>query len=196
MREHDVGVVGGVGHEEDRTARSLGDGEGEIGDVGSRIGGSSDGERVSAASEVDEGVSEHWDTAAPEGSRDEGRADGDVVISEDGEAAGAAQGGEDLGASAGGVVGCDEGERTAGDEVSREQNEVGGEAVDAGDDALQEEGLGVFVEVDVADLRDAEAMKSGAEAGEGDGVVGLVDLMPGDRTGVDGKAGCDGAGAG
>ena len=196
VREHDVGVVGGVGHEEDRTARSIGDGEGEIGDVGSGIGGSTDGERISAAGEVDEAVSEHWDTAACEGPCDESRADGDVVISEDGEAAGAAQGGEDLGASVGGVVGGDERKRTARDEVSREQDEIGGEGVDAADDAFQKEGLGVFIEVDVADLGDAEAMETGAEVREGDRVVGLIDLMPGDRTGVDGKAGGDGAGAG
>ena len=46
-----------------------------------------------------------------------------------------------------------------GDEVSGEQDEVGAEGVDLVDDALEEVGLGELVEVDVADLGDAEAVE-------------------------------------
>ena len=82
-----------------------------------------------------------------------------------------------------------------GDEVAGEEDEVGGEGVDFVDDALEEEGLGVLVEVDVAELDDAIAVEGGGEIGDGDGAVDDVDFVTGDLAGVEGEAGGGGAGA-
>ena len=77
------------------------------------------------------------------------------MVAEDGVAEGSGKGGEDLGAAAEGVATGDEGEGAVGDEVAGEEDEVGGEGVDLVDDALEEERLGVLVEVDVAELHNA-----------------------------------------
>jgi hypothetical protein len=85
--------------------------------------------------------------------------DGDVVIAEDGVAQGSGEVGDDLGAAVGRVPARDEGDGAVGDEVSREEDEIGGEGVDLGHDVFEEVGLGVLVEVDIADLDDAEAVE-------------------------------------
>ncbi len=191
-----VGEVGGVDHEEDRSLRVGGDAGVEVGDIGTGVGGAGDGEVIAALGEDEEAVPENGDAVLLEGAGDEGGADSHVVVAEDGVLLRAVEGSEDLGAAAGGVVGGDEGEGAAGDEVSGEEDEVGGEGVDARDDLLEEVGLGVLVEVDVAELGDAQAVKGCGEIADGDGVVGGVDLVAGDLTGVDGEAGGEGSGTG
>jgi len=151
---------------------------------------------ITALAEDQEAIPEDGDAVLLERAGDEGGADGDVVVAEDGVHLRAVERLEDLGASVGGVVGGDKGEGAAGDEISGEENEVGGEGVDTLDDLLEEVGLGVFVEVDVAELGDAQAVKGCGEVADGDGVVGGIDLVTGDLAGVDGEAGGEGGGTG
>jgi hypothetical protein len=100
---------------------------------------------------------------------------------------------EDLGGAVGGVVGGDEGEGAHGDKVSGEEDEVGVKGVDAVDDVLEEVGFGELVEVDVAELDDAEAVEGSGEIADGEGAVGGVDLVAGDFAGVEGEAGGGGS---
>ena len=72
-----------------------------------------------------------------------------------------------------------------GDEVAGEQDEVGGEGVDVADDAFEEEGFGVLVEVDVAELDDAVAVEGGGKICDGDGPVDDVDFVASDLAGVE-----------
>ncbi len=105
------------------------------------------------------------------------------MIAEDG-VAGSGEGGEEFGAATDGVAAGDEGERAVGDEVAGEKDEVGGEVVDLADDAFEEERLGVFVEVDVADLDDAVAVEGGGEIADADGAVDDVKLVACDLAGI------------
>ena len=59
------------------------------------------------------------------------------------------------------------------------------------DDAAEVVGLGVFVEVDVGDLDDAEAVKGLGEAADGDGVGEDAEFVAGDLAGVDRDASGD-----
>ena len=52
------------------------------------------------------------------------------------------------------------------------------------DDAFEEEGLGVLVEVNVAKLNDAIAVKGGWQISDRDGAVDDVDLVACDFAGV------------
>lgn len=191
-----VGVVGRVDHEDDGPWGPGRDGKVEVGDVGSRVCGATDDQVVSAAGEDDEAVAKNGDAVSFEGVGDERGTDGDVMVAEAGVALGAGEGLEDLGTAACGVVCGDKGEGAAGDEVSGEQDEVRVEVVDAADHVFEEVGFGVFVDVDVAELGDAQALKGGREAGENDGVLCGVDLVASDLAGVDGETGGEGSGAG
>lgn len=115
------------------------------------------------------------------------------MVAEAGEPQRAGEGAEDLGAAMSSRAAGDEGERAVGDEVSRQQDHVGGESVDVVDDALEEERLSEFVEMDVADLRDAEAMKSAGEVGDDQGAGNEIDLVACDLAGVKGHSRCRGA---
>ena len=94
-----------------------------------------------------------------EGIDDGGAVMGDVVIAETSVAKRGGEGGENLCTAANCVASGEEGEGAVGDEVACEENEVGLEGVDVVNDALEEEGLGVFIEMNVADLNDAIAVK-------------------------------------
>ena len=189
-----VGVVGGVGHEDAGGVGLGGQGLVEVGDVGAGVGGATDIEAVAGALDGDEVVAEDGNAVLLEGGGDEGAANGDVVVAEDGVTLRTFEGDEDLGAAAGGVAAEGKGERAAGDEVAGEQDEVGVELVDDVDDALEEEGLGVLVEVDIAELGDAHAGKGAGQGGDGNGEVGDGELVAGDLAAVEGKPGGDGAG--
>jgi len=65
-----------------------------------------------------------------------------------------------------------------GDEVSRQQHHVRGKGVDMADDAFEEERLSEFVEMDIADLRDTEAMEGAGEVGDDQGSGNQVNLVP------------------
>ncbi len=56
------------------------------------------------------------------------------------------------------------------------------------DDAAQEGGLGELVEVDVGDLRDAEAGEGGWEVVDGEGAGEDAEFVAGDLGGVEGEA--------
>ena len=56
------------------------------------------------------------------------------------------------------------------------------------DDVLEEEGLGEFVEVDVGELNDAEAMEGLGEIGDANGGVDDIELMARDLAGVESEA--------
>ncbi len=75
-----------------------------------------------------------------------------------------------------------------GDEVSGEQDEIGSEGVDFADDALEEERLGVLVEVNVAELHDAITVEGAGQVGDGDGAVDDIELVTSDLAGVEGHA--------
>ncbi len=190
-----VDVVGLVGHEDDGAVGIGGDGQIEVGVAGAGVVDAAEPEAVGAALDGDVLVDEDGDAEAVERSDDDGRAGGDVVVAEGCVALGAGEGAEDFGAAVGGVMGDGEGDGAVGDEVSGEEDEVGIEGVDAVDDLLEEVGLGVLVEVDIADLDDAEAVKGRGEIGEGDGARHDVDLVAGDLTGVEGEGCGSGAGA-
>lgn len=76
-----------------------------------------------------------------------------------------------------------------GDEIAGEENQVGLERVDVVNDALEEKGLGVFVEMNVADLDDAVVVERGGKIGDGDGAADDVDLVARDLARVKGKSG-------
>ena len=58
---------------------------------------------------------------------------------------------------------CYEGKGAVSDEVAGKKNQIGREGVDLGDDAFEEEGLSVLVEMDVAELDDAVSVEGGWE---------------------------------
>jgi hypothetical protein len=92
------------------------------------------------------------------------------------------------------VFASHEGEGAVGDEVSGKEHEVGGHAVDLMDDAFEEVGFRIFVEVDVADLDNAVTVEGSGQTGDGDGPMDYIDLMSCDFAGVERKAGGCGAG--
>ena len=189
-----VDVVGLVGHEDDGAGGVGGDGEVEVGVAGAGVVDAAEPEAVGAALDGDVLVDEDGDAEAVERSDDDGRAGGYVVVAEGCVTLGAGEGAEDFSTAVGGVMGDGEGDGAVGDEVSGEEYQVGIEGVDAVDDLLEEVGLGVLVEVYVADLGDTEAMKSGGEIGKSDGAGHDIDLVAGDLAGVEGE--CCGSGAG
>ena len=54
--------------------------------------------------------------------------------------------------------------------------------------ALEEEGFRVFVEVDITDLNDPIAMERSGKIGDGDGPLDDVNLMAGDLAAVKGES--------
>ncbi len=186
----DVGVVGLVRHEDDGCVGFGGDGEVEVGMAGAGVVDATEPDAGSVAVDGEELIDQDGGAFAGEGADDHGGVNGDVVVAEDGVAQGGGDGGEDLGAAVGGVIGVEEGKGAVGDEVSGEEDEVGGERVDLVDDAFEEEGFGVLVEVNVADLNDAVAVEGGGQVGDGDGVGNDVDLVARDFGGVE----CHGGG--
>ena len=63
------------------------------------------------------------------------------------------------------------------DEIAGDEDEVGSEFVNSVDDALEEEGFGELVEVDVAYLSDAVAVKRAGQIFDGDGAGDDVELV-------------------
>jgi hypothetical protein len=193
MLENGVGVVGLVRHENDGAVGVWGDGELEVGGGGAGVVDGAEPEPGAVAFDGEVLIDEDGDAVGGKGLDDEWSADGGVVVAEAGIAQGAGEGAEDFAAAVGGGAGGDEGEGALGDEVSGEQDHVGGEGVDVADDALEKEGLGKLVEVDVADLGDAEAVKGAGKIGDGEGAGDEVDLVAGDFTGVEGESCCSGS---
>ena len=191
MGDDGVGVVGFVGHENDWTVGFFGDGEVEVRGAGAGVVDAAEPETGAATFDWKITVDQDGRAAAGESLDDHGGVDGYVVIAEDGVAQGGAEGGDDLRASVGGVFACDERDGAVGDEVAGEEDEVCGKRVDLADDALEEEGFGVLVEVDVAELNDAIAVEGGGEIRDADGALDDVDFVASDLSGVEGQScGC------
>jgi hypothetical protein len=170
MGDDFVGEVGFVRHEEEGAVGVGGEGEASTGSL--------DGKVV---------VDQHRSAMGGEGMENCWAVEGDVMVAEDSVAKGSGEGGEYLGAAVEGVFAGDEGEGAVGDEVACEEDEVRGQSVDLTDDAFEEEGLGVLVEVDVAELGDAVAVKGRGQVGDGDGAVDDVDFVTCDLAGVEGQ---------
>jgi len=185
MGDDVVGVVGLVCHEDDRAVGLFGEGEIEVGMALTGVVDAADPEPGAVALDRDVLVDQNGNAMGCEGVDDGRGVEGDVVVAKDGVAEGSGEGGEEFGAAADGVAASDEGQGTVGDEVTGEEDEVGGKVVDFADDALEEERLGVFVEVDVAELNDAVAVEGGGEIVDGDGALDNVELVASDLAGIE-----------
>jgi len=193
VAEDVVDVVWLVRHEDDGAVWLFRDGAIEPGDFGAGVVDAAEPEALAAALDGDVAVDENGDAVGGESVGDDGGADDGVVVAEDGIAQRAGEVAEDLAAAVGFALAEAEGQRAAADEVSGEDDHVGGERVDMVDDAFHKARFGELVEVDVADLCDAEAVKGLRQIAEGDGAVDDVDLVAGDLAGVEGEGGCGGS---
>lgn len=184
--EDGVGVVGFVRHEDDGAVGLRGNGEVEAWVGGAGIVDCAEPEAGAVALDGEVFVDEDGDAVGGEGVDDERRADRGVVVAEAGVAQGAGEGTEYLGTVVGGGPAVEEGERAVGDEVSCEQDHVCGESVNVADDALEEERFGELVEMDIADLRDAEAVEGAGKIGDSEGAGDEIELVAGDFAGIEG----------
>lgn len=123
-----------------------------------------------------------------EGANDVVGTDVDVVVAEDAKALGSLEGGEDFGGDASSVPGDFKGEGAATDVVAGDEDEVRVEPIHLGDHALEEGGLGVLLEVDVAHLDDAKVDEGVGEVADGNGLAGDAVLVAGVGSGVGGEA--------
>ncbi len=81
---HLVGVVGFVGHQDDRRSGVSRDGGGQVGDAGSGVVDAGQPEAVASAFDRGELVDQRGDSDRGEGADDEAAINGDIVVSEDG----------------------------------------------------------------------------------------------------------------
>jgi len=190
-----VGEVGAVGHEQDGAVGAVGDGGVQVGHVGYGVVDAAEPEAAAGALDGDVFVDQKRDADGRKDGADGGRAEDGVVVAHDGEALRAVDAVEEACAVLHGVHGEAAAERAVGDEVAGEEDEVGLERVDVGDDAGDECGLGVLVEVDVGDLGDAEVAEGVGQVGDGDGAGEDADLVTGDLGGVEAEAGRGDGGA-
>ena len=107
------------------------------------------------------------------------------MVSHDGETLRASDVSQDIGAAMDGTFGEVTPERAKADVVASEEDEVGGKRVDVGNDAAQKRSFGELIEVDVADLGDAEVVKSVRQVVDGDSADGDADLVARDLAGVE-----------
>ena len=189
-----VGEVRFMRHEEDGAVGVCGEGEVEVGVAGAGVVDAADPEAATSSLDGKVVVDQHRSAMGGEGMDNCRAVEGDVVVAEDGVAEWRGEGREYLGAAVEGVFAGDESEGAVGDEVAGEEDEVRGQGVDLTDDALEEEGLGVLVEVDVAELGDAVAVEGRGQIGDGDGAVNDVDFVTCDLAGVEGQTCGGGAG--
>jgi hypothetical protein len=194
MLDDVIGIVGLVAHEQDGGAGGGGDGEVEVWGTGTGVVCATEPEDVAAALDGVVAVDEHGGAVGGEGRDDVAGTDDGVVIAEDAEA-GCVDLLEDFGAEAGGFVGDGELAGAAADEVAGDEDEVGIEGVDLADDALEEVGLGVLLEVDVRDLDDFVVLEGVGEVADGEIAVGDFKLVPGVGGGVGADTDGDGGGS-
>ena len=188
-------VIRLMAHQDHGGAGVGGNGEVEVGGAGAGVVGAAQPEEVAAALEGEVAIDEDGGAVGLEGRNDVIGADVDVVIAEDAEALGGFEGGKDFGSDAGCFPGLAEGERAAADEVACDEDEVRGEAIDLGDHVLEEVGLGELLEMDVAELDDAEVLEAVGEIADGEGKAGDLPLVArmGSGVGSDAEAcSCEG----
>jgi hypothetical protein len=128
------------------------------------------------------------DAVGGEGTDDEWSADRSVVVAEAGVAQRAGKGAENLSTAMGRALSDDKTERAMSDEVSSEQDHIRSQGINVMDDALEEEGFREFIQVDVADLSDAETLEGGGKVRDGESLGNQIDLVPGDLSGIEGKS--------
>jgi hypothetical protein len=114
--------------------------------------------------------------------------DVDVVIPENAETLWGFEGREDFGTDAGGLPGDGKIAGAAADVIAREEDEVRIEHVGLLDHALEEEGLGVLLQVDVAHLDDAEVLESVGQVANRESDLGDFEFVAGVGAGVSGEA--------
>jgi hypothetical protein len=184
-----VGIVGRVCHEDDGTVGFWGNGQVEVGVAGAGVVDAAEPEAVAVALDGNVLIDQNGSAIGGERPDHHGGVEGDVVVAEDAVAEGCGEAGEDLGAAVDGMAAGDEGEGAVGDEVAGEEDEIGGDGVNFVDDVFQEEGLGVLVEVNVAELDDAIAVEGGGQIVDGDGAMDDVEFVTGELAGVESESG-------
>ena len=186
MLDDCVGVVGFVRHQQHGGVGQRWHGEFKARVGGSGVVDSAEPESRAVALDGHMLVDQDRDAICGERADDERSADGDIVVAKAGVAQRASEGAEDLGTTMGRVVAGKKSERSMGHEVSGKENHVRAEGVDMIDNAFQKRGLRELVEMDVADLSDAEAVEGAGEIGEGDRAGDEIDLVAGDLAGIKG----------
>lgn len=171
MPDDPVDIIRLMAHEEDGCVGPGGDGVVEVGSAGAGVVGATQPEDVVTAFNGGVAVDEDGGSVGLEGANDVLGTDADVVVAEDAEALRRFECGEDLGCGSCGLPGDGVGPGSTADEVSGDEDEVGLEGIDLGDHAFEEVGLGELLEVDIAHLDDAEALKGVGEIADGDGAV-------------------------
>jgi len=196
VKDDVVDVIGLVAHEENRGAGVFWDGEVEVGIAGSSVVGATQPEDVAATLEGRVAVDEDGCAVGFERLNDVFCADVDVVVAEDAEALRSFEGGENLGSDAGGLPGYGQVAGATADVVAGDKDEIRVEVVDLFDHALEEEGFGVLLQVDVAHLDDAEVLEGVGEVADGEGDLGDFEFVAGVGAGVGGDAKPGGSGGG
>jgi hypothetical protein len=79
-----------------------------------------------------------------------------------------------------------------GDKVAGEHDDIGMKRIDAADHFAYERWLSVFVVVDVANLRDAQAMECLGQAMQPDGLLDDFEIVPVPEAGVGDEAAAGG----
>ncbi|MCU1252795.1 MAG: hypothetical protein JWQ49_5824 [Edaphobacter sp.] len=184
-----VGEVGLVRHEQDGTVGFSRNGQVEVGTAVARVVDAAEPEAVAVAFDGEMLVDQNRYAVVGEGFGYHGAVESDVMVTEDAVTKGCGEGGEYLGATMEGVAAGDEGERAVGDEVAGEEDDVGVEGIDFVNDAFEEERLCVLVEMDVAELDDAIAVKGGGQIVDDDGALDDVEFVTGELAGVESESG-------
>lgn len=193
LLDNTVGVVGFVCHENDGAIGVGWHCEIKIRVAVCGVVESADPEAVAIAFDGDVLVYQNRSFVCIEGIDDRRGVVGDVMIAEAGEALGSGESRENLCTATDGMATGNEGNGAMGDEVSGEENQVGGESVDSVNDALEEEGLCVFVEVDIAELDNAKAVKRSGQISNGDGAFNDVDFVATNFASIERQTGGGGA---
>ena len=196
MADDGVGEVRFVAHHEEWGVEMRGDGALDVRSAAAGVVQAGEPEALAVALDGDVLVDQGLDVVGSQCFEDFGRADVDVVVAQRGVAQGRLDAAEDLAASARGVDGVADGTGAIADVVAGEQDHVGLEDVDAVDGIGEEGFLGELCEMDVAELRDAEAMEGFGQVADAEGGGDGFEFVAGDLGGGEEEAGEGEAGAG
>ena len=192
---HDsVSVVRCVSHEDDRSVWFFRDGEVRVGRTGSGVFDTTEPDAAVVAFDRDEAVAEHRDPELIQSACHYRGVEGNVVVPEDREDLRSLESTEYLGAAMRCVFGRKETECAVGDEVSSEEDEIWPQLVDAGYNSIEKEGLSVLVEMNVANLCDAEAVETVRQICDVDRTVNDLEFVACDFAGIKDHPGSSNAG--
>jgi hypothetical protein len=186
-----IRVVGCVAHNNDRLVRDVADGIGD-GDFRRRltlhgIVEASEPDSARRALDRQVGVAEQLNAVVGECLGDLLRPNHEVVITQHRVALAAGESVEDTGALPRGADSEFCRRKLTGDEVAGNEHRIGIEAVDPVDDFADKERLSEFVQMDVADLHDAETVEGLRKTREKDVAGRDFDEMALDFTGIEGE---------